>query len=322
MAYQEYTSIANAPALIDNVCAFAALNGWTVERNDLVGSNRTATLRIPGTTDYIHLFNTAVDRVRHRISVGYDGLLAPSAQTNVTPVDGQMDLRAGPSPKMWIFARNNVIHVAVAISESASYRFLSFGLIDKIGTYDGGTFCESGYFADGQESFIPANSHVHLGTSRSASDRGGFIRADCALDSRANFFHEFGNQAFGGEDPVTGQRGASTQWPHAPTPISAGLAARVVKCSDENTFSGRSVLQPVHVNIRRTGSPAYYSPAGTIPDIRFINIRKFDVEQEIVIGSDTWKIFPGVRKAIDPGTNGVSNRPASGPLGYAFLKTV
>lgn len=124
MAYQELFSVANAQTLIDNICDFADANGWTVERNNLAGSNRTATIRISGTTDYIHIFNTETDRIRHRISVDYNGALDPEDHTLVSPHDGQCDLLTGPSPQVWLFADGNYIHAVVHTSSPGVYRFL------------------------------------------------------------------------------------------------------------------------------------------------------------------------------------------------------
>lgn len=320
MAYLEHTSVADAPTLIDYICNFAEDNGWTIERNSIVGTNRTATLRIVGVTDYIHLFNTSVDTIRHRVSVGYDSGEAPADQPGVSPFDGQCNVLTGPIPMVWMFQDGNYIHVPIHTSNPGEYRFISLGMISKVGAFDGGTFCESSYFDDMMESFVSVNSHVHFGSSWSSVTRGGAIRADCTLDSRTNFFHHFGNVDID-ESSETGQRGARTPWPY-PTTRTAALMGRLVKTADENTFSGRSIFHPIQVDIRRTGTPAYYSPAGTIPGIRYASLRKFDPEQEVTIGSDVWVVFPGVRKAPETGTfnnlGGVT--PASGNFGYAFKK--
>lgn len=316
MAYQELTSVANPQTLINDICTFAAANGWTVERNNLVGSARTATIRISGTTDYIHIFNDgSSDVLRHRISIGYDGGLAPSAQPNVTPRDSYCDLRAGPMPKVWMFANGNVLHVVVAISLASTYRMMSFGMLDKIGDYDGGTFSESGFHTqDGYQYYVSPGAHAHFGQSAATGDGAGWLRADCVIDGRTNNFQPFGAYTEGGEDETTGQRMCWTFWPS-----SAEAKGRIISMADDNTFSGRSIFQPIHVFVRRKGSPAYYSPAGSVPDIRFASLKKFDPEQEVSIGSDVWKIFPGVRKApqIGPGAGLIS---ASGNLGYAILK--
>lgn len=187
-------------------------------------------------------------------------------------------------------------------------------MIDKLGAYDGGTFAESSYYDDIAEKFVANNSHVHFGSSYSNTYKGGAIRADCALDDRENFFHGFGNVS-------SDDTGARTHWPYS-TSRTAALKGRLVKAADENTFSGRSVFHPIHVEIRRTGSPVYYSPAGTIPGMRYCSLRKFDPEQVVTIGSDEWVVFPGVRKAPETTVTNLSGGvvPASGNFGYAILK--
>lgn len=317
MAFQESTSVAGAPEAIDIICTFAAANGWTVERNNLVGALRTATLRIPGVTDYIHLYNLDAVTLRHRISVGYDGGLAPSAQPDVSPTDGTCDLRVGPIPKIHAFATGNVIHVAFNISIAATWRFLSFGLMDKLGTYDGGTYCDASYFPDGNEGISFAQHHVLLGAGR--EQNSGFVRADCVADSRANFFHAFGDIAINGDNALTGQRGARTNWPKG-SGAGNGERGRLIMGADDNTFSGRSVFQPIDVYVRRLGVPSYYSPAGQVPGIRFASLAKFDVEQEVTIGGDVWKMYPVVRKGPEGGVLAGGNA-RSGIYGYAVLKS-
>ena len=69
MAYSEQTA-ASPEDVISKIAAFALTNGWTVDRNDLVGSNRTLTLR--NGTDYIHIYNVDTTNVYISASVGYD----------------------------------------------------------------------------------------------------------------------------------------------------------------------------------------------------------------------------------------------------------
>lgn len=318
MAYSNLTSVGGVPELIDAICTFAGANGWTVHRNDLASGLRTATISIPGTTDYIHLYNTSTSDyiLRARISMDYDGLLAPSAQTRVTPYDALCDIRVGPIPEVFLFANGNALHVACAISVSGQYRHISMGLLDKAGSYAGGTYYDASYHPQGNYQNLTSNGtqHTPFGSSLQGIN-GGFLHADCTLDSRTDYYHKFYENG-----PV--DTGANAQWPYAGGQ-SIGFVGRLIKGADQNTFSGRSVFHPIRVYVKRTGTPTYMSPAGTVVGLRFASMQKFDPEQEIVIGGDTWQLFPLSRKGDESGTYypAGTEESRSGPFGLAVLKS-
>jgi hypothetical protein len=125
----------NVQTLIDLIVQFAQANGWTVERNTLAGANRTATVRIPGVSDYVHLFNTDQLSLRSRISIGYDGN-ARSRFAAVGVSRACVDLRLiGPFPRLKLFSNGNAIHVAIAQATAGEYRHHAFGVLEKAGAY-------------------------------------------------------------------------------------------------------------------------------------------------------------------------------------------
>lgn len=309
MAYTEHTSIANAADMIDRIVSFAGANGWTVERNALVDATRTATLRKPGVSDYVHLYNTSAERIGMRISVGYDSELAPNQQPDVS---GEMycGLHAGPYPRAFLFASGDQVWVSTAIARSGEYRHLTFGVLDKLGTYEGGTYIDGSRWGEG--GYWATFSYNHAPFLRYTGQSGvrGYARVDVPEDGRENFFFGFnGSASTPNPDRLTSDAGEGTN----------ALAGALVSMADRNAFSGRSVLHAIPLYVPRTGSQTYYSPIGVVHDVRYCSINKFEPEQEITIGSDTWKVFPVAAKRPTNSSSG-EQPAASGDYAYAIRK--
>lgn len=303
MAYQEQSTLAGPDVLINNLMNFAAANGWTVARNNLAGSNRTATLRKEGVTDYIHVYNTDALYIRMRVSVGYDAGLPPAGQPDVSG-ESFTSLLEGPYPMCFFFASQDQIWVSVAIARSGEYRHFTFGRLDKAGVYTGGTYVDG---TDWPVTNYPATfSYKHIPFQGAYFSGGGlgYIRADIPNDDRANWFHAIGAQSHLASIAY-GETGE----------VGHGTAASLVYRADRNAFSGRSILHAIPLYVRRTGSETYFSPMGIVQDVRYCSINKFEPEQEITIGGDVWKLFPVAAKRP------ITGAPETGPAGsgdYAF----
>lgn len=305
MAYSDPTSIANAADLIDRIVSFAGANGWTVERNNLDGADRTATVRKAGVSDYVHLYNTDLTTVRLRVSVGYDELLPPQQQPDGSG-EAACTLMDGPYPRAFMFASGDQVWVSVAIARSGEYRHLTFGVLEKIGAYTGGTY------VDGTHWTAPwattSNNHAPFLVRTGSSGVRGYVRADVPADGRENFFFSFHST---GNDRVVSDAGVGTN----------ALAGALVSRADRNAFSGRSVLHVIPLYVARTGSETFYSPIGVVQDVRYCSINKFEPEQEITIGDDTWVVFPLVGKR-PTNSSGGDQPAASGDYAYAIRKVL
>lgn len=320
MAYQSSTSIAANQNLIDAIASFAAAVGWTVERNTLVGANRTVTLRKPGVTDYIHIFNTDTGNVRMRASVGYDAGLAPSAQPNVSPADTIINALTGPYPVVWFFADGDCVHVVVRRSDiTGAYAHIMFGALTKYGAYAGGTYVDGTYFgtSGGGTGAWGGDDHAPFGLGYTVTR--GYLRCDAdgvsnrwfptsASDAGTTQTHADGGVGpEGSVNMYSGGQGYSTY-----------DITRLVYYADNNTFSGRSFLQLIQINVPRAGSPQYVSPAGFVGNLRYVSLAKFDPEQELSIAGETWMVFPVARKAAGSSTSGAPI--GTGIFGFAIRK--
>lgn len=311
MAYNTSTSIASVANLIDTLATFASAAGWTVERNTLSGANRTLTLK-RAETDYIHVYNVTPGQLLLRASTGYDGALAPPAQPGATPQDAVTARLTGPYPKVWFFADGTEVAVVVRRGDqNGAYASFAFGAIQKYGTFDGGTFVDGTYFdrSGSNSGAWTGNDHGLLAYGSSGA---GYVRAD-ADGVSDQWMRLSGAEALAQSGP-----------PNAANMYSANQAgscfsvARLLGAADDNTFSGRSLLYPIELSIRRAGSPTYYSPIGYVDSIRAISLAKFSPEDELSIASETWAVFPIVNKRDFSGTSGAPH--ASGNVGIAIRK--
>lgn len=313
MAYAELTAT-SPDDVIDKIATFASSNGWTIHRNNLVSTNRTLTLSKG--TDYIHVYNTNNTDVYLLISVGYDGALAPSAQPNPSG-SAVTNLLAGPYTKLYLFADSspsNYIHVAVETS-GGIFRHMSFGMMDKLGTWTGGTYVDGTYWRlDGQVAYHWEQQHSALFCSSSYYPYTicGSIRCDIAEDSVTNGFarlsERFSYRAYTG---LFGNQSNSSN--------GDGYLTTQFYNRNAAPFSSQVTLGTILADVSRTGG--FWSTLGAFPNVRYLNIANFAPGQEITIGTDTWKVFPMLRKGVGTSGSPAGDIPYSDNHGYAFKKT-
>lgn len=351
MAYQESVSPASPAAVIDAIRAFAEANGWTVMRNNLVGNNRTVTLKRPE-TDYVHIYNLNLLEFHLRMSIAYAAGTAPDAMADRSQ-RATVSCRGGPYTKLFMFASATPsahVHAVLEGNTAGEYYHFSFGMVDKIDAWTGGTYVDGTYWYNQNSPSMPvhhysgAYTHALFGNDWGSSTNpvaadgptyvAGGVRVDIPADSRANAWAGFAPVAPSNIAantsvyPVYSGINQSGQTPTGSIPPQVGATA--IDCHlpvfarycDDNAFSNRAVFHPIELSVGRIGG--YASPIGRAPNVRFCSIQKFTDTQEITIGSDVWKVFPMLKRGLGGG-NGTALTPylnGSMDLGYAYLKTV
>lgn len=318
MAYQSSTSISSPDQLIDALAAFCAANGWTVERNTLVASARTLTVRKAGITDYIHIYNTSNSQIRMRASVGYDGALTPAAQPNVSPADTLANALVGPYPNVWFFSDGDEINIVVRRSDTTgAYSHIAFGRLTKYGSYVGGTFVDGTFFnlTGAQSGTWDTNTdHALFGFGQMSV---GYIRVDA--DGATNRWVPITSNSSATDVAHSGVGPLRVANTYSGNQLGSTFdISRLINAADANSFSGRSILYPIEFLVRRTGTPIYHSPAGYIANTRYVSLAKFDPEAELSIADETYMLFPVVRKASESSSSDAPN--ASGNNGFAIRK--
>jgi hypothetical protein len=314
VAYQEIVAPATPAAVIDAIVTFAAANGWTVDRNNLVGSARTATIHRAG-SDYLHIYNTGSTDIFLRGSIDYASGTTPDATTR-RGVKCRTNCGAGAYTRLYLFADASPsphIHAILEANVAGMFYHMSFGVIDKLEAFTGGTYYDGTWWYDSATSNMNSytslsrplfdNSEANYATNH---DQEGGLRCDFAADARTDAWWAFGYDTNSSSDlsVVTG------------ISASGNLNSLVhMAAVDVNAFSNRSIFHRIPASVHR-GS-GYFSQIGSFPNVRFCNITKFTPAQEITIGSDTWKVFPMIRKGSHPGG---AAAPYSGIYGYAYKK--
>lgn len=311
MAYQETTG--NSPDdVIDKIATFAAAAGWTIATNSLVGSNRTLVMQKSG--DYIQIWNTDTSNIFITGYIGYVPGTAFNLQVGYAGNYAQTNLGTGPYANVFMFADDNPsehVHVVIELAGGV-FRHLSFGMLDKLGTWTGGTYFDATIWSTSpsQEYLWNGFSGVMFDYSRSnAGSRWGAVRCDIPADSKTDAWAYFRNsqsyRLFTGLDS-----GGSNQ--------SDGRGYLTTQFYNRNDppFSGQVTLGTIAVYVIRTGG--FWSPIGTVPNCRYLNMARYSPGQEPSVASDAWKVFPFCRK----GTGSSGSGPFSNNHAFAFKKVV
>lgn len=311
MAYQEVTtSIGTPDAVINQIVLFAAAAGWTVERNNLVGSSRTATLRRSGI--YIHLWNPDAVSVQIVGSTGYSAGAAPNAQPGGSPSIGRANIGVGPYAKLFLFAGTSPTeHVHIQIERQTGLcRMVSFGELEKVDAFTGGTFYDATCWTETGSAVSRGawtnSSHPCFASGAPIVNNFGAVHApaDGKTWARFNSSDSTSNRAWTGLNNGTGD-----------TASGEGALTALFNL-DINAMDNRRVGHPIRVDVSR---PAVWTPLGVLPGVRYIRMDVFDFGQEVTdVDSLVWKIFPMVRKGSSP-TGAAEDY--SGWNGYAILKT-
>lgn len=306
MSYQTGTAT-DLEDLLSKVATFAVANGWTEdERNNSTGD---LALSKVGTDDSVYVSFRWDPASKQHLSVhqalGYtpgndsgnhpddsgNGYNATSSHSNANLALERhvSDLGDGPFSSYHIFEDDDYLHVEVQVS-SGVYRRFGFGVLSpKYGTYTGGAYAYG--------------CKVGLTTNHNATDSSDTTLLD----------------GIGTEE----DQQATVHVEGLPNQVAAGkwgvCVARTVDPSDTDTagnarellqggFRGGPVAVPMGVfsGSALTGNVPMYSilawhndtdtdrvrPVGVLPNVRALNIRSFEPEEEVSIGGDTWVVFP------------------------------
>lgn len=227
------------------------------------------------------------------------------------------------SNNYYIF-QNGDATVVVAEISSGRFMYLSFGCLTKSCVYTGGQFYSSSmnsYFTSYYFRYLSSTERYQLRTQFLANVMATHYQAAGVylnIDSDADWRH-CGREDCTGSD--TSEHSFDIhfggQAPYAALDENYCINFNnFIYDRNPNHFNGVSVLAPVYTFCRRSNSR--WSYLGYPEGIRAVNMNNYNTADEIIIGSDTWKIFPAYGKTDEDAT--VTNLNAS--VGFAFLKEV
>ncbi len=310
MAYHETTGL-DPQDVVNKIGNFAEAAGWVVETNNLTANVRTLVLQKSG--DHIRLWNdsTSIFITGH---IGYDGELTFDQQQGYAGRYAQANVGGGPYTKVFMFGGDEYVHVVIEMAGGV-FRHISFGEIDKLGEWEGGTYFDATYWSlSAPATYLWQSSSSPIFDAGSGVDFVGALRCDIPQDGRSDAWALFRhNAAFRAETGL--YRGESNS---ASTP--SYLTSQMYERNDP-PFSGQIALGTIRADVLRNGGAL--SPAGVFPDVRYVNMARYSPGQEITVGSDVWKVFPMARKGVGSGTpsNPLYGQSFSHNHAYAFKKT-
>jgi len=188
------------------------------------------------------------------------------------------------------------IYVVVHVS-SGVYRHFGFGNLRKFGTWTGGEFVYGHVWSTADADNVAYSQHSFLLDGVYSST------ADCAT------MHAEGLSSQGG----------SEKWVCLTSRIAPAGSDRAGE--DRQVFCGgsRSGFWGAYLGALRYSSPQAFKPLMTIPvieydqsaspdvwrwmgemvDVAIVNMHAFTPGQEVTVGTDTWMVFPWVRKRYE-----------------------
>lgn len=331
MAFETGTST-NQEDLINDLFVFAAANGWTVDEQDNVNDRGS----LSRNNVFVHFSWDGTEaggpnNIALTQSLAFSGTgIAIDAHTNdsgngVGGTDLSTERRIsgiGNGPyTYWFFADDVYIHGVILVSTDI-YRHFSFGEIDKIGDWTGGEYV-AGHVWDlsGAEDDNPTSvEHTILLDALHASETGADEREPATI-------HVEGLPGQGASDWANVGGGLTSTWrttdgggntrTRAVGGMRGGLILGHFAYLSANLNNGFIPLIPIPVcHIDESTTPDNFMLLGYMPNVRHVQMQHLEPATSLVVGADTWWIFPGVRKRT---LN--DNNQESRDMGIAYLET-
>lgn len=203
------------------------------------------------------------------------------------------------------------IHGAIEIA-TGIYRHFSFGTLIKIGNYTGGEYCSALSWDTADPADIRDFRHLPLWDMLHISDP-----LECATVHVEGMPNQSGSSIWGVN--YTGSSAGNDRDANPRVRLHGhlrdGFLMNAVGWIRANPTNGFIPMFPIHIYYwDATPAPDQYIFLGTVPNFRQINIANMEPKEEFTIGSETWKVFPWVKKANTGSGQETKN------MGFAYLK--
>ena len=291
MAYETGVSTSEED-LLAKIATFAAARGWTVNTGGTGGDGPSGQCSFNSDDIWVHVIAVgASDRLEFQPSTAYiSSGTAYRAHTNTPDSSGsantfgRVEAIPGPHTAYYLFGNDTsprYIHCVIEVS-SGVYSHFHFGTVEKFGTYTGGGYCTSLIWSGTANSSRPpfASAGVSGGPAMT-SVHAQWFRTDGVLGAASpNWTREFGPMQ---NATTTNYRSPEKQlWVGGIMPITQ-----------------RTILAPIFLRKNLTVSaPGRNVNLGRVQDVRLVSMEFHSGGDELIIGSDTWKIFPARAKSV------------------------
>lgn len=308
----------------------------TIHRTDGSGTSEQkcyVTFRWDNTTQYmlsiyqsLGFTSSTLPHAQPDDSGGGDTTSPPTTGRRVSFTDGTVgSTLTGPFQGYYFFAGEGstpYIHVVVQ-PVTGLYRHFGFGNLAKNGTWKGGEYCYG-------HSWNQSTNYIDLPTYN-----GHQFMLDSGSTGSYTGYHTMHLEGFS-EQAVNGKWGAFCGLTDSPsndrqsTPVArvrlcgtarGGGYATLLGWVRASSLNSHKLILPITTYLVDTSTaPDTYRLLGTMPDVGIINVGNLSSGDEITVGSDTYKVFPWVRKQYTAG--GAGNTEESWNGGVAYKKVV
>lgn len=317
MAYQTGTA-SSLDNLFSQLMTFAASNGWTVDDNvpasGIMAMHKNSVYVSwrydPADEDFVSMHQALNHTVSNEPGTHPDdsgnGFNGSSSHANAS-LDNErhVQLGNGSFPSYHFFERNSTpayLHVVVETSTD-HYRHFGMGEIgDKIGDWTGGEYAY-GHIVPG------GNQNIQQSALISAFWDGVFAGTTGDDERKASTMHIEGMPAQSGSskwgqiwgtitqvvpDDSASNAKVMIQGGHRAGPVARGIGFIGAAGSESGVVPSYPIAA---FYLDNAADKAFH--LGFLPDVRGFNIRHFVPGTEIVIGGDTWIVFPDSQKTND-----------------------
>lgn len=326
MSYEtaQFTSVQD---VMNKLSTFAQANGWTQDeassgRLALTRSTVSVAFRWATTTPTcIGIFNhttwvTATDPGNHTGDSG-QGVISG---TNATILTGRHCLIPDSGGTYWFFESDTYLHVVIEYADQ-SYNHFGFGQMVKIGTWTGGDYAYGN--RNGQTGTVGTlaiddrSTYVLDARLGAVSDGGTGEDQWAASVSISGAPNQDGSGAWalvwGGAQSAVGNDRGANQRANVQGGFRGGPTGRQYARFGGTPQEGLNPMYPIDCWYDDPSNERYY-PLGYMADVRGIRVEFFSGGDEIVVGSDTWVVFPTRYK------NSVSTTASTQNSGLAYKK--
>lgn len=302
MAYEnaQFSSISD---LFSKLNTFASANGWTIDHSAsdrlfLTRSTVSVAFRWSTTSPtcaavYQHtaFISSGTDPGNHTNDSGQGAI----SGTDATLLGGRHVVIPNAGGQYWFFEADTYIH---AVIETATQQFthFGFGILIKQGTWTGGEY------SYGNRNTLTGNSNLaidpgisHLLDGAAGVSSPATIRpyvATIHMESMPNQTAS-GRWALawaGGQANTTTDRGGTAR-ANVQGGFRGGPIARNFARFSAPPLTGLVPMYPMNCYYDDPSNARWYY-IGYQPDVRGINVRHYSGGDEVIVGSDTWVVFP------------------------------